>query len=312
MLTAQRGIRAAPVRVAIVPRVGPAPDTLRVPVDATELGCVRWRGPVGAPVVVAVHGITANAWSFGTVAEHLKGEAALVAVDLRGRGASHDAPPPYGIRSHADDIAKVIARLGAAPAVVVGHSMGAHVALMCAERHPGAVAGLVLVDGGPPLAVDPDKPADESLDDLLGPAIARLRRVWPDRVTYHAMWSSHPAFAEGLTPEMERYVLSDLAPCQGGFRSNVSEDAVRTDGRELLTDAEVRGLFDRHVGRLAVIRAETGILAVPPPFVDERFVAEYPQHDWRFVPGSNHYSVLFGDAGAAEVADAIRRASSPL
>ena len=55
------------VRLAIVPQVGPAPDTLRVPVDAIELGCVRWRGPVGAPVVVAVHGITANAWSFASV-----------------------------------------------------------------------------------------------------------------------------------------------------------------------------------------------------------------------------------------------------
>ena len=52
-------------------------------------------------------------------------------------------------------------------------------------------------------------------------------------------------------------------------------------------------------------------MAVPPPFVDARFVAEYPQHDWRFVPGSNHYSVLFGDPGAAEIADALRRASSP-
>jgi pimeloyl-ACP methyl ester carboxylesterase len=291
--------------------VVPAPDTLRVPVDTTELGCVRWRGPVGAPVVVAIHGITANAWSFGTVAEHLDGELVMVAVDLRGRGASSDAPPPYGIRSHADDIAAVIARLGAAPAVIVGHSMGAHVALMCAERHPEAVAGLVLVDGGPPLPVDPGKTADEALDGLLGPAIARLRKVWPDRVTYHAMWTTHPAFAEGLTPEMERYVLSDLVPCDGGFHSNVSEEAVRADGRDMLTDAEVRGLFDRHRDPLTVIRAETGLMAVPPPFVDGRFVAEYPQHDWRFVPGSNHYSVLFGDQGAAEIADAVRRASSP-
>ena len=72
---------------------------------------------------------------------------------------------------------------------------------------------------------------------------------------------------------------------------------MRADGRELLTDPEVRGLFDRHVDPLTVVRAETGIMAVPPPFVDERFVTEYPQHDWRFVPGSNHYSVLFGDRG---------------
>jgi len=283
---------------------------VRVPVDGTELGCVRWRAPVGAPIVVAMHGITANAWSFGNVAEHLKGELSLVAVDLRGRGGSSEAPPPFGIRSHADDVAAVIARLGAAPAVLVGHSMGAHVALMVAERHPDAVAGIVLVDGGPPLPVDPGKPVDESLDELLGPSIARLRKVWPDRVTYHGMWSTHPAFADGLTPEMERYVLSDLSPCEGGFRSNVSEEAVRTDGAELLVDVEVRGLFERHVDRLTVVRAETGIMAVPPPFVDEHFVKEYPQHDWLFVPGSNHYSVLFGDDGATVVADALRRASS--
>jgi len=155
ILTAERGVGTRRARIAIVPRVGPAPDTVRVPVDGTELGCVRWRAPVGAPIVVAMHGITANAWSFGNVAEHLKGELSLVAVDLRGRGGSSEAPPPFGIRSHADDVAAVIARLGAAPAVLVGHSMGAHVALMVAERHPDAVAGIVLVDGGPPLPVDP-------------------------------------------------------------------------------------------------------------------------------------------------------------
>lgn len=290
-----------------------APDTLRIDVGAdVELGCVRWRGRAGQPIVVAVHGITANAWSWAGVARHLDGDIGLVAVDLRGRGLSHEAPAPFGLRSHADDVAAVIERLSAAPAVVAGHSLGAHVALMCAERHPSATGRLVLVDGGTPVPPAPaGVDADVALEEMLGPSLARLGKVWPDRVTYHAMWSTHPAFADGLTPEMERYVLSDLTPCAGGFRSNVSEDAVRTDGGDLLTDAAVRGLFDRHVDPLTVIRAETGIMAVPPPFVDERSVAQYPQHDWRFVPGSNHYSVLFGDDGAAEVADALRRVSSP-
>lgn len=284
------------------------PDTLRVSVNGTELGCVRWRGHVGAPVVVAIHGITANAWSWGNVARQLNGEVTLVAVDLRGRGASSAADPPFGIRTHADDVAVLIDRLGAAPAVVAGHSMGAFVALMCAERHPAAVARLVLVDGGVPLDVDPDADPDRVLEEVLGPALARLRKVYPDRVTYHAMWSAHPAFAGGLTPEIERYVLSDLAPCEGGFRSIVSEVAVRRDGTELVTDAEVRGLFDRHRAPLTVIRAETGLMATPPPMIGDDVVHAYPQHDWRLVPGSNHYSVLFRDAGAAEIADALRAA----
>jgi pimeloyl-ACP methyl ester carboxylesterase len=260
---------------------------------------------VGAPVAFAVHGITANAWSWANVARHLNGRISLVAVDLRGRGGSSDAPPPYGIGIHADDVAAVIHRLGAAPAVVVGHSMGAHVALMCAERHPTAVDGVVLVDGGPPLEAAPGADPARVLEDVLGPALARLQKVWPDRVTYQAMWSAHPAFAGGLTPDMERYVLSDLAPCDGGFRSIVSEQAVRADGTELLTDGNVRGLFDRHTEPMTIIRAETGLMATPPPFVDERFVAQYPQHDWRFVGGSNHYSVLFGDPGASEIAAAL-------
>jgi pimeloyl-ACP methyl ester carboxylesterase len=286
--------------------VGPAnsPDTLKVTIDGVELGCVRWRGRVGQPVVFAVHGITANAWSWGNVARHLDGEVGLVAIDLRGRGASAEAPGPFGMRTHADDVAALIERLGAAPAVVAGHSMGAFVAMMCAERHPESVAGLVLVDGGTPLEHDPDRTPDEILDALLGPAIARLRKVWPDRVTYHAMWSTHPAFAGGLTPEMERYVLSDLVPCEDGFRSIVSEEAVRFDGTELVTDEEVRGLFARR-SPLTVIRAETGLMATPPPLVDERFVTEYPQHDWRFVAGSNHYSIMFSDNGAAAVAQAL-------
>src|SRR6478752_5888313 len=162
--------------MCIVPSVVPvsSPDTLRVPVDGAELGCVRWRGQVGAPIVVAVHGLTANAWSWGNFARHVQGESPVVAVDLRGRGGSSDAPPAFGMRQHAEDVATVIDRLGAAPAILVGHSMGAVVALMCAERHPTSVAGLILVDGGPPLAIDAGMTPDESLAELLGPSIARL------------------------------------------------------------------------------------------------------------------------------------------
>lgn len=285
------------------------PETLRIDVGDTEVGVVRWRGVPGAPVVFALHGITANAWSWAPVARHLDGDVGLVAIDLRGRGESSSAPPPYGMRQHADDVAAVIERLSAAPTVLAGHSMGTYVAMCCAERHPAAVAGLVLVDGGVALPLPPDMTPQEVLDATIGPAIARLRRVWSDRVAYRTMWSEHPAFASGLTPEIERYVLSDLEPCDGGFRSTVSEEAVRFDGEELLTDDEMRSLLDRRAEPAIMIRAETGLMATPPPLVPVELIDRHPQHDWRTVEGTNHYDVLIGEAGAAAVAQALRDAT---
>ncbi|HSJ90741.1 MAG TPA: alpha/beta fold hydrolase [Ilumatobacter sp.] len=285
------------------------PETLRIEVGDTELGVVRWHGVPGAPVVFAIHGITANAWSWAAVARHLDGDVGVVAIDLRGRGASSNTPEPYGMRQHADDVAVVIERFSAAPAVLVGHSMGTYVSLCCAERHPADTGRLVLVDGGVALPLPAGLSTQEALDATIGPAIARLRRVWSDRVAYRSMWSEHPAFAGGLTPEIERYVLSDLVPCEGGFRSSVNEDAVRFDGEELLTDADVRALLDRRSEPVIVVRAETGLMATPPPLLPPELMERYPQHDWRTVPGSNHYDVLIGEDGAAAIARAIRDAT---
>ena len=166
------------------------PEFLEFDVNGVTLGALAWPGLLGTPTVVAIHGLTSNAWSWDPTAHHLAGGARLVAVDLRGRGRSFTAGGPFGLRQHADDIAAVIERLGA-PTIVSGHSMGASVALLVAERHPDTIRDLVLVDGGTPLPRGDGDP-DTMLERTLGPALERLRTVWPDRVSYQAMWASHP------------------------------------------------------------------------------------------------------------------------
>ncbi|MGH9134170.1 MAG: alpha/beta fold hydrolase [Ilumatobacteraceae bacterium] len=287
-----------------------APEQIRIDVGDTQLGAIRWPCAHAAATVVAIHGITANAWSWAPVARQLDGVVCLVAVDLRGRGTSSDAPSPFGIRRHADDVAEVIEHLGVGPAVVAGHSMGAYVALMAAERHPAAVGGLVLVDGGTALPLPEGVDVQEVLDQTLGPSLARLRQTWPNRMAYRAMWEQHPAFAGGITPEIERYVLADLVETERGFHSSVSEEAVRFDGGELLTDGEVRTAFDRRQEPVRIIRAELGLLAAPPPLIPVEYEAQYAQHDWTTVTGTNHYDVLIGEAGASAVADALTAAVS--
>jgi pimeloyl-ACP methyl ester carboxylesterase len=296
----------------------PERHTFTVDADGVALGALVW-GDAAAPAVVAVHGITANAWSWAPVAAQLSsrhaaphGAPRLVAVDLRGRGASAGVRGPTGIRRHADDVAAVIERLGGnadRPVVVAGHSMGAYVALLVAERHPALVAGVVLVDGGVALPLPDGADVQAVLDATLGAAVARLRRSWRNADEYRRMWLAHPAFAGGLSPEVERYLMSDLVPAgDGTYRSCVREDAVRADGAELLLDDEVRHALDRRLAPLTMVRAETGLDAAPPPLVPAALEEQLTQHEWITVPGSNHYTVLVGGDGAAAVAAAIAAA----
>lgn len=279
------------------------PEVVRVDVGDVELGVVRWRADPGAPVVFAVHGFSGNAWSWSAVARHLEGRVSLVAVDLRGRGFSHDVDGPFGIRQHADDVATVVEQFNARPAVVAGHSMGAYVALAAAERHPDSVADIVLVDGGPSIPIATGDEPETRLEDLLGGAITRLGRIWPDRVTYRSGWTDHPAFSDLMSPEVERYALSDLVEVDGGFASCVSERGVRIDGVELLVDPELRTMLERREGTRIVL-AESG-LDTGAPLVDDATVAALPRHRWQRIPNTNHYSVLLGDPGAAAIADEL-------
>ena len=72
-------------------------------------------------------------------------------MDLRGHGGSdHPDPGPgvYDVETLADDALAVAAASGMAEPVIVGHSLGALVALACAARST-QVRGVVMVDPAP-------------------------------------------------------------------------------------------------------------------------------------------------------------------
>lgn len=268
------------------------------------LGALRWDGLDGSPTIIAVHGITANAWHFDPLTHHLAGAAHVIAVDLRGRGRSVDHPGPYGIVEHGADVA-ALAEAIAGRVIVVGHSMGAYVTLAAAEL-TSAIDDIVLVDGGTPLPVPDDADLDEVIDATLGPAIERLRTLWLDRVSYQSMWAGHPAFVEGISIDLERNLLADLVEVDGGFRTAVREAAVRIDGRQLFGDDHVRGLLGRRRDPTPIVRAPAGLDGAPPPLISDEVVAQFPEHRWIDVADTNHYTVLLGSRGAAAVADVVR------
>ena len=83
---------------------------------------------------------------------HLDDSAQVVALDLPGYGeAPEPAARPHDGAHRGSRRAPTCERTSASPAVLIGHSMGAQVALEVAARHPDLTAGLVLI--GP--TVDP-------------------------------------------------------------------------------------------------------------------------------------------------------------
>jgi pimeloyl-ACP methyl ester carboxylesterase len=300
----------------------PFHTVLDVPVAGGSLAA-GLSGPAGgAPVVLAVHGITGSHRSWAPVARHLGDDVTFLAPDLRGRGASGALPGPYGLARHIEDLVAVLDHVGATspsgtpqtPGVVLaGHSMGAFVVARLAAAHPARVHAVALVDGGLVLSVPADAEPDKVLEKVLGPALARLRMTFDSREAYRDFWRAHPAFAgPGMwSADAEDYVDYDLAGEPGQMRSRVSEAAVRADGADLLDVAAVRRALLALACPTVVVRAPRGLLDEPDnPLLPEAAVAEakaaLPHLVDVVVPDTNHYQLLLGDREAKTVADQLR------
>lgn len=98
-------------------------------------------GPPEAPRVVCLHGVRNHGGHFGPLAASLSGYCVL-APDLLGHGFS-PWEPPWDVGAHCDAIADAV---GAAPALLIGHSFGGRLAYELAARAPKLVPKLVLLD----------------------------------------------------------------------------------------------------------------------------------------------------------------------
>ena len=114
--------------------------------DGVRLAVREW--PVGGPGVLLLHGLASSSHIWDLVAPRLARRLHVVAFDQRGHGRSGKPSSGYGFERVAADAAAVVRATELRPAVVVGHSWGANVALETAARHPRLVRGLVLIDGG--------------------------------------------------------------------------------------------------------------------------------------------------------------------
>jgi esterase len=109
---------------------------------------VRDVGPLDAPTVVLLHGITGHCLEWDDMVTRLASTCRVIVPDQRGHGCSGRVPS-YRIVDMVDDLVAVMDHLDVPAAHVVGHSLGGMVAMTAAASHPGRVQGLVVIDIGP-------------------------------------------------------------------------------------------------------------------------------------------------------------------
>ena len=112
----------------------------------TEAKAVRMRYFVGGegPPLVLVHGLSGAATNWSQLAPLLARRHRLLVPDLPGHGGSAALPAAPNLSAYAERVRVLMEREGMPSASVVGHSMGAVVALRLAVVHPRSVEALVL------------------------------------------------------------------------------------------------------------------------------------------------------------------------
>jgi pimeloyl-ACP methyl ester carboxylesterase len=114
-----------------------------------QLSGVTWGDPHSPPLVM-IHGMRDHALGLNDLMESLAAEYHVVAADLRGHGHS-DKTGTYTLVQFVADVKALFTAQQIEQAILVGHSLGGHIALRFAATFPELVSRLVLLDGlGPP------------------------------------------------------------------------------------------------------------------------------------------------------------------
>jgi lipase len=186
-------------------------------------------GNRGAGRVVCLHGVTGHGRHFTRLAARLVPRFQVIAPDLLGHGDSR-REPPWSIDAQVE---AVLATVGREPAVCLGHSFGARVAVELAVREPGFAAKLVLLD---PAILLPPQVA------LFAAENTRAERAYT-------------SFAEGID---RRYEESSLY--------STERAALEAELESHLVRSESDGLWRYRYCQSAVIAAYSDMASSPPPF----------------------------------------------
>src|SRR5579859_199765 len=159
--------------------------------DAGTIQISYAEGPHTGKPFVFLHGGAEGGRSGYALLEMLSPHWHVYAPDLRGHGRSGRVPGQYRIQDYVPDISAFLQEVVQAPAVVMGHSLGANVGIMLAAQHPSLVRALIVCDSPPFKHVAPPHATQ------LSKIVARCRELAASGQTVAQMAAALREIAEG-------------------------------------------------------------------------------------------------------------------
>lgn len=276
-------------------------EELRIRLPHIDLAA-RIHGPEQGSPVIALHGWLDNAASFARLAPKLPG-LRVVALDFAGHGHSDHRPPGagYALWDYAYDVLQVAEQFGWQRFSLLGHSMGAIVAVLLAATFPERVQRLALIDG----LIPPTTEADAAVSSLAESLRARLALPAKRKPVYPSLERAAQVRQRGVGlvsyEAAELLAQRGLMPVPGGY-------TWRTDNRLTLptplrlTRDHVRAFVAGLQCPARLVLAEQGLLA-PREGLDE-WLAQTSIEVER-LPGGHHLH-LDDEQGAQLVADCFK------
>ena len=206
----------------------PAPGKM-VDVGGYRMHVLAEGEPNGKPAVVWMPGAHSAGFAMYHLHAILRQESRSILVDRPGSGWSDPGPFPRTTAVEAEEIVTALKNAGEkGPFVLAGHSMGGLLVANIARRHPELIAGLVMLDGTPPDAINyapPNPYVTQMQRDAVLAALTRLFGIHP--ALAQRLWGKEetdPAFKE-----LDRIIRSRLGPAmttmetlENGAKSSVA------------------------------------------------------------------------------------------
>ena len=225
----------------------------------------------GLPVVL-LHPVGMRLEFWDGVIERLAKDHRVIAVDTRGHGSSGVSDAPFSLDGLASDVIELLETIKAAPAILVGCSMGGMLAMGAALLAPQLVSGLVLGN------------TNHAIDDN-GRAVMRQRA--------QAVREDFPAT---IAPTIERWFSPAFRSAHPSRVQEVQE-WLRANDPEIVAKSweAIAGLnYGERLENVAcpVVALAGELDPASPPATMKRVAAAFPRGVYHEIAGAGHFAPI--------------------